>query len=94
MTWFFFEKQNRELRTIPSGFGSMRINNIAWAQDWTGVTIQPGTQLAVVSFADGAQPQVYLTAPPGCQGLVGGVRDIEYPMQADAPSQLLLYLNP
>jgi hypothetical protein len=93
MTWYFFEAQNRELRTHPAGFGATRISDITWTKDWVGQPVQAGDALAVVTFDGGAEPKVFLTAPPGCEGVVGRTFDIDPTAQAMMPSQLLLYLR-
>lgn len=93
MTWYFFEAQNRELRTHPAGLGTTRISDITWIQDWAGKAIKPGDALAVVTFEGGVEPKVFLSAPPECVGIVGRKFDIDLTAQAMLPSQLLLYLS-
>jgi hypothetical protein len=92
MTWYFFEAQNRELRTCPAAFGNARIIDFTWETGLPGKVIAPGEKLATVTFDGGAQPQVFLVAPPGCAGTVGRTQDLDLPSQAMEPSQLLLYL--
>lgn len=92
MTWYFFESQNRELRTCPSGFGAAPITDFTWNKDWTGQQVNPGDVLATVTFAGGVTPKVFVTAPPGCSGIVERTFDLDKANQASPPSQLLLYL--
>jgi hypothetical protein len=93
MTWFFFEQQNRELRTHPTGFGDARITDITWTKDWAGQPVQENDHLATVTWSGGAQPQLQLVAPLGCAGRVARTFDIDLMAQALLPSQLLLYLE-
>ena len=93
MSWYFFESQNRELRTSPSGFGTSRISDITWSKDWAGQPVKPGDTLATVTWAGGVSPQVFLVAPPGCEGTVGRTFDVDLGDQARSPSQILLYLT-
>ncbi len=94
MTWYFFEKQNRELRTFPPGLGSARISSIIWQDDWVGKTIQAGTVLALVSFAGGVDPQAFLVAPPGCDGTVTQTFDINLSVQTSISQTLLTLVHP
>jgi hypothetical protein len=91
MTWFFFEATNRELRTVPSGFGARRISNLTWTTQWAGKRVQAGDVLATVTFV-GAAASEQLIAPPGCDGVVVRTFPLKVAIQAMQPSQPLLYL--
>lgn len=93
MTWYFFELQNKELRTCPDGFGGVRVSQLVWTKDWSGQVVKPGDILAVVTFDGGAEPQHFLAAPPNCTGTVIETRDLDVANQARHPSQLLLFLE-
>ena len=92
MSLYFYEAQNREIRTCPRAFGATRISHLIWTKDWAGVTINPGDTLATITFEGGAPP-ISLTAPAGCAGVVGGTNDLDLLSQAMLPSQLLLFLT-
>ena len=90
-----FHKPNRELRFSVKFF---KQDNRAVAKiDWLkgikrGDSVNPGTELAELTWDDGSIKM--LTAPPGCEGVIGRVnRNIDFLELDKHPSEWALWLS-
>jgi len=70
-----YDRSNRELRTRRFYFeGRPGVNEILWFDDIDiGVSIEPGTELAEISYSDGTTESI--VAPPLCEGTIEQLRN-------------------